>query len=54
MVGEPGRGLSVLEMAATTRLDCVQGAALLRQALAGPRITRVIARPSASRWPSSR
>ena len=35
MVGEPGRGLSVLlEMAATTRLDCVLGsAALLRQAL---------------------
>lgn len=36
MVGEPGRGLSVLlEMAGTTRLDCVLGsAALLRQALA--------------------
>lgn len=36
MVGEPGRGLAVLlEMAATTRLDCVLGsAALLRQALA--------------------
>ncbi|MGE8641292.1 MAG: isovaleryl-CoA dehydrogenase [Achromobacter sp.] len=35
MVGEPGRGLAVLlEMAATTRLDCVLGsAALLRQAL---------------------
>ncbi|MGS1006365.1 isovaleryl-CoA dehydrogenase [Achromobacter anxifer] len=35
MVGEPGRGLTVLlEMAATTRLDCVLGsAALLRQAL---------------------
>jgi putative acyl-CoA dehydrogenase len=35
MVGEPGRGLPVLlEMAATTRLDCVLGsAALLRQAL---------------------
>ncbi len=36
MVGEPGRGLGVLlEMASTTRLDCVLGsAALLRQALA--------------------
>ncbi|MEN4918733.1 isovaleryl-CoA dehydrogenase [Achromobacter spanius] len=36
MVGEPGRGLAVLlEMAGTTRLDCVLGsAALLRQALA--------------------
>ncbi|KAG1443274.1 hypothetical protein G6F57_018151 [Rhizopus arrhizus] len=35
MVGESGRGLAVLlEMAATTRLDCVLGsAALLRQAL---------------------
>ena len=35
MVGEPGRGLAVLlEMAATTRLDCVLGsAALLRQAV---------------------
>ncbi len=35
MVGEPGRGLTMLlEMAATTRLDCVLGsAALLRQAL---------------------
>ena len=56
MVGEPGRGLSVLlEMAATTRLDCVLGsAALLRRRWCRPRITRVIARPSASRWPSSR
>ncbi|MNK26749.1 putative acyl-CoA dehydrogenase AidB [compost metagenome] len=36
MVGEPGKGLAVLlEMAGTTRLDCVLGsAALLRQALA--------------------
>ncbi|OZI74315.1 isovaleryl-CoA dehydrogenase [Bordetella genomosp. 12] len=36
MLGEPGKGLAVLlEMAATTRLDCVLGsAALLRQALA--------------------
>ncbi|NMK49146.1 isovaleryl-CoA dehydrogenase [Achromobacter sp. Bel] len=35
MLGEPGRGLAMLlEMAATTRLDCVLGsAALLRQAL---------------------
>jgi putative acyl-CoA dehydrogenase len=35
MVGEPGRGLATLmEMAATTRLDCVAGsAALLRQAV---------------------
>ncbi|KDB70651.1 acyl-CoA dehydrogenase, C-terminal domain protein [Bordetella bronchiseptica CA90 BB1334] len=36
MLGEPGRGTAVLlEMAATTRLDCVLGsAALLRQAVA--------------------
>ena len=55
MVGEPGRGLSVLlEMAATTRLDCWAARRCCARRWCRPRITRVIARPSASRWPSSR